>query len=87
VVKAFNTTFANTLSGGEVAGQPLDVLIAGDDDGAKEQVATLARDGGLNPIDAGSLTRARELEALGLLHMTLQEPLGTGFASTVKILS
>jgi predicted dinucleotide-binding enzyme len=54
LVKAFNTTFATTLRGGEVAGQPLDVLIAGDDDGAKGQVATLARDGGLNPIDAGS---------------------------------
>jgi predicted dinucleotide-binding enzyme len=87
LVKAFNTTFAPTLRGGEVAGQPLDVLIAGDDEGAKEQVATLARDGGLNPIDAGPLGRARELEALGLLHMQLQEPLGTGFQSAVKILA
>jgi len=87
LVKAFNTTFAPTLRGGEVAGQPLDVLIAGDDDGAKEQVATLARDGGLNPIDAGPLGRARELEALGLLHMQLQQPLGTGFQSAVKILA
>jgi 8-hydroxy-5-deazaflavin:NADPH oxidoreductase len=87
LVKAFNTTFASTLRGGEVAGQPLDVLLAGDDEGAKEQVATLARDGGLNPIDAGPLRRARELEALGLLHMQLQQPLGTGFQSTVKILA
>jgi len=87
LVKAFNTTFANTLTAGEVAGQPLDVLIAGDDSEAKEAVATLARDGGLNPIDAGSLERARELEALGLLHMTLQGALGTGYASTVKILA
>ena len=31
VVKAFNTTFAGTLLAGSVAGQPLDVLIAGDD--------------------------------------------------------
>jgi 8-hydroxy-5-deazaflavin:NADPH oxidoreductase len=87
LVKAFNTTFANTLTAGEVAGQPLDVLIAGDDSETKEAVATLARDGGLNPIDAGSLERARELEALGLLHMTLQGALGTGYASTVKILA
>src|SRR5919112_2720849 len=28
-VKAFNTTFANTLAGGEVAGQALDVCMAG----------------------------------------------------------
>src|SRR5688500_520087 len=32
LVKAFNTTFAGTLVAGEVAGQPLDVFIAGDDD-------------------------------------------------------
>jgi predicted dinucleotide-binding enzyme len=70
-----------------VAGQPLDVLIAGDDEGAKDAVSTLARDGGLNPIDAGPGHRARELEALGLLHMSVQGPLGTGFASAVKILS
>jgi predicted dinucleotide-binding enzyme len=86
-VKAFNTTFARTLTEGEVAGQPLDVLIAGDDEDAKEAVAQLARDGGLNPIDAGGTQRARELEALGLLHMSVQGTLGTGFASTVKILA
>jgi predicted dinucleotide-binding enzyme len=86
-VKAFNTTFARTLGSGEVSGQPLDVLIAGDDEGAKEAVATLARDGGLNPIDTGGQDRARELEALGLLHMTLQDRLGTGFASAVKFLA
>jgi hypothetical protein len=86
-VKAFNTTFARTLGSGEVSGQQLDVLIAGDDEAAKEAVATLARDGGLNPIDTGGQDRARELEALGLLHMTLQDRLGTGFASAVKFLA
>lgn len=86
-VKAFNTTFAGTLSAGEVAGQPLDVLIAGDEDDAKAAVVTLVRDGGLNPIDAGPRHRARELEALGFLHMTLQDRLGTGFGSTVKIIA
>ena len=86
-VKAFNTTFARTLEAAEVAGQPLDVLIAGDDEAAKEAVATLARDGGLNPIDTGPRHRARELEALGLLHMTLQDQLGTGYGSAVKFLA
>jgi predicted dinucleotide-binding enzyme len=86
-VKAFNVNFARTLGSGEVSGQPLDVLIAGDDEQAKQAVATLARDGGLNPIDAGGLHRARELEALGLLHMSLQQELGSGFASAVKFLS
>jgi NADPH-dependent F420 reductase len=87
VIKAFNTTFAGTLTEGGVAGQPLDVFIAGDDEDAKATVARLAEDGGLNPVDAGPLKRARELEALGLLHMTLQGSLGTGFSTAVKILA
>ncbi len=87
LVKAFNTTFAGTLVAGEVAGQPLDVFIAGDDEGAKQAVADLARAGGLNPIDAGPLRRARELERLGFLHMALQDGLGTGYGSAVKIVS
>jgi hypothetical protein len=87
IVKAFNTTFAGTLKDGRVAGQPLDVFIAGDDAAAKATVATLAEDGGLNPIDAGPLKRARELEAMGLLHMTLQGSLGTGFSSAMKIIA
>ncbi len=86
-VKAFNTTFAGTLTAGEVSGHQLDVLIAGDDEEAKATVAALARDGELNPIDAGPLERARELEALGLLHMGLQGTLGTGFASAVKVIA
>jgi 8-hydroxy-5-deazaflavin:NADPH oxidoreductase len=86
VVKAFNTTFAGTLIAGEVAGQPLDVLVAADDDAAKRRVLDLANDAGLRGVDAGPLRRARELEALGFLHMTLQQSLGTGYGSTVKFL-
>ena len=85
VVKAFNTTFAGTLVAGEVVGQPLDVLIAGDDDAAKRTVAQLVSDGGLRPIDVGPLRRAQQLEQLGLLNIAIQQPLGLGFASAVKI--
>jgi NADPH-dependent F420 reductase len=86
VVKAFNTTFAGTLVEGQVAGQPLDVFIAGDNSGAKETVARLVRDGGLIAIDAGPLRRARELERLGFLGMTLQQPLGLNFQSAWKLI-
>src|SRR5215217_1209380 len=48
-VKAFNTTFSSTLGEGQVAGQPLDVLIAADDEGVKETVAQLVRDGACGP--------------------------------------
>lgn len=87
VVKAFNTTFAGTLVEGQVADQPLDVFIAGDDEGAKEIVAQLARDGGLRAIDVGPLERARYLEGFGFLHMVVQLQLGAGFASAVKVIS
>ena len=87
VVKAFNTTFSGTLVEGQVAGQPLDVLIAGDDEEAKERVAQLVRDGGLRAIDVGPLERARELEGLGFLGMMLQQPLGLNFRSAWKLVS
>jgi 8-hydroxy-5-deazaflavin:NADPH oxidoreductase len=87
VVKAFNTTFAPTLVEGQVAGQPLDVLIAGDDEEAKETVAQLVRDGGLRAIDVGPLERARQLEGLGFLGMMLQQPLGLNFQSAWKLIS
>ena len=87
VVKAFNTTFAGTLVEGRVAGQTLDVFIAGDDDAAKGTVKQLVEDGGMRAVDAGPLARARELEALGYLHMAIQEPLGTGFGSGVKVVA
>jgi predicted dinucleotide-binding enzyme len=87
VVKAFNTTFAGTLVEGQVAGQPLDVLLASDDTDAKRVVGEIVEDGGLRPIDAGTLARAHELEAVGYLHMSLQQTLGTGFGSAMKILA
>ena len=85
VVKAFNTTFAPTLVAGEVGGQRLDVRNAGDDDAAKRKGAQLASDGGLRPIDVGPLRRAQQLEQLGFLHIAVQQPLGLGFASAVKL--
>jgi predicted dinucleotide-binding enzyme len=87
VVKAFNTTLAATLVSGRVAGQPLDVFIAGDEAEAKLTVAELASSGGLRPLDVGPLRRARELEALGFLTITMQEPLGLNWSSAIKIIS
>lgn len=71
VLKAFNTTFAGTLSSGTVGGVPTTVLVAGDDADAKAQLVGIISAGGLRVVDAGSLKRARELEAVGLLQLTL----------------
>jgi 8-hydroxy-5-deazaflavin:NADPH oxidoreductase len=71
VVKAFNTNFAATLASGTIGDQPSTVLIAGDDADAKSQLTDVVTAAGLHAIDAGSLRRARELEALGYLQITL----------------
>jgi 8-hydroxy-5-deazaflavin:NADPH oxidoreductase len=71
VVKAFNTNFAATLMTGTIGPHPSTVLVAGEDVEAKALVAEIVSDAGLRAIDAGGLARARELEALGFLQITL----------------
>ena len=71
VLKAFNTTFAATLGAKEVGPNKTTVLIAGDDADAKSELAAAISAGGVDAIDAGSLSRARELEAVGFLQLTL----------------
>lgn len=76
VLKAFNTNFAATLATKTVGDLPTTVLVAGDDSSAKQGLIDLVEAGGLRALDAGSLKRARELEALGFLQLT--------FAATEK---
>lgn len=71
VLKAFNTTFAGTLAAGTVGPLTTTVLIAGDDADAKSTLAGIVTSGGVKAVDAGSLKRARELEAIGFLQLTL----------------
>ena len=71
VLKAFNTTFAGTLAAGAIGDLTTTVLIAGDDTDAKSTLAGIITSGGLKAVDAGSLKRARELEAVGFLQLTL----------------
>lgn len=71
VLKAFNTTFGGTLATGSVGPLTTTVLVAGDDADAKATLIGIVTAGGLKAIDAGSLRRARELEALGFLQITL----------------
>ncbi|MCA0328899.1 MAG: NAD(P)-binding domain-containing protein [Actinobacteria bacterium] len=71
VVKAFNTNFAGTVASGSVGETTTTVLVAGDDADAKAAVRSLVTDAGLKALDAGSLKRARELEAVAFLQITL----------------
>jgi 8-hydroxy-5-deazaflavin:NADPH oxidoreductase len=71
VLKAFNTTFAATLASKSVGANPTTVLIAGDHADAKAALAAALQAGGVEAVDAGSLRRARELEAIGFLQLGL----------------
>lgn len=71
VVKAFNTLFASRQLDPITEGVTLDGFVAGDDAAAKATVLGLVRSIGLRPIDAGPLVRARQLEGLAFLNMTL----------------
>jgi predicted dinucleotide-binding enzyme len=61
VIKAFNINFAATVASGS----------AGDDADAKNTLADVVTAGGLKAVDVGALKRARELESLGFLQITL----------------
>ena len=71
MIKAFNTNFAGTLAAGTVGGLPTTVLLAGDDPDAKAALIGVVTAAGLRAVDAGGLKRARELEALGFLQISL----------------
>jgi predicted dinucleotide-binding enzyme len=69
VVKAFNTTFGAVLA----KGQPLDVLIAGDDESAKAAVAEFIKSLKLRPLEVGGLNMAHYLEGTGLVMIGLAQ--------------
>jgi NADPH-dependent F420 reductase len=73
VVKAFSTLGAETMLDPRVAEGPVTVPIVGDDRAAKERVAALAREIGLEAVDVGPLRHARIIEGL---HYLRANPLG-----------
>jgi predicted dinucleotide-binding enzyme len=79
VVAMFNTITSELLSDdAEMARVRPDVVYCGDSEGAKSTAAHLARDAGLNPIDAGGLRIARYLEPFGVLiaQLAYEQDLG-----------
>jgi hypothetical protein len=72
VIKAFNTLFSSTQSDPVVDDVTLDGFVAGDDPDAKATVIALVESIGLHAVDAGPLVRARQLEALAFLNISLQ---------------
>jgi 8-hydroxy-5-deazaflavin:NADPH oxidoreductase len=71
VLKAFNTTFATTLAAKTIGPNKTTVLVAGDDEDAKSTLISAITAGGVDALDVGALGRSHELEAIGLLQVTL----------------
>ena len=67
VVKAFNTNFANTLATGKVGFHEQTVVLMASDF-LNAEALTGCR---LKLMDAGKLRRAREMEAMGFLQISL----------------
>lgn len=69
VVKAFGTTASNVIDNPDVAGGPVTIPIASNHRRAKEVAARIAAEMGLDPVDAGPLRMARNIEAMMALYM------------------
>jgi predicted dinucleotide-binding enzyme len=80
--------FAEILQSGSLqfGNEAATQFYCGDDAEAKEIVASLISQLGLNPVDAGSLTNARYLEPLGMLLVQLAYVEGMGTAIGLKLL-
>jgi hypothetical protein len=78
VVKAFNTVFARLYDAVGRAETPPALVFCGDDEEAKAAAAGLIRDAGFEPVDAGGLERAPDVEAFARLVIRLAYDQGRG---------
>jgi predicted dinucleotide-binding enzyme len=85
VVKAFNTIFASRYANPTENGEPLTVLLAGDDAAAKNTVAEVASSLGFAPVDAGGLRQARSLEEMAFLNIALNATQGWSWQSAWQL--
>jgi predicted dinucleotide-binding enzyme len=86
VVKVFNTTGFNNMENPVYDGGPTVMFYAGDDAASKGKARELVAALGFEPVDAGPLEAARELEHWAILWISLAvgaggaEKLGREFA-------
>lgn len=69
VVKAFGTIGSYVIDDPSLAGGPVSIPIASDHRTAKETVARIAAELGLDPVDAGPLRMAANIEAMMELYL------------------
>jgi len=71
VVKAFNTVSDATMNNPWYGDQQASMFFCGDNQSAKDAVRELTRDLEMEPVDAGALVNARQLEPLAALYCYL----------------
>jgi hypothetical protein len=86
VAKAFNTLFASVQADPKAHDTRVDGLFAVDDEAARATLAALIGSIGLRPVHVGPLARARELEAIGFLNISLQMTHGGDWRSAPVLL-
>jgi predicted dinucleotide-binding enzyme len=86
VVKAFNTTSVATMTDPQYNGHVATQFYCGDDAAAKQTVAGLITQLGMEPVDAGPLRNARYLEATAMLYIHLAIRGGWGGNCALKML-
>jgi len=69
VVKAFSTMGSMVIDDPAVTAHPVTIPIASNHKDAKERIARLVNEMGLEPVDFGPLRMARFMEALGVIYM------------------
>jgi len=87
VVKAFNTTGSGNMSNPQYDSHPVTMFICGDDAGARETVAQLAKDVGFEPCITGPLYHARYFEPMAMLWVDMAYLQGRGPEFAYKIIS
>jgi hypothetical protein len=78
VVKAFNASFATVFEQAADLDIPANLVLCGDDEGAKETVSGLIRDIGMDPVDVGGLDQAPNIEAFARMNVNLAFGQGRG---------
>ena len=76
VVKAFNTLNWQTMLEPDESGGPVSIPLAGNNDDAKQTVATLISGMGLDPIDLGGIENSHWIE--GMLILWINNRYGAG---------
>ena len=85
VIKAFNSAFASKMADPFDGDRPLDGFIAGNEEAAKQAVASLVRDVGFEPLDVGDLKHARTLEGMAWINISLNMENGWPWQSAWRL--